>query len=288
MKKILTLSVLVFLTVSVVFALGKTEVLPENASIAVMQGPTGFSSAGLPDWIEVNVYPSPAEAVAGLVNGSLDMAVIPANKAAALYNSGMNIKAVATVGEGMLSIVGTNSESKTIYVPGPGDTPDLMASLLYPQYERDYSVTSPAQIAQLMIAGKIELAILPQPFVNKVLLSNKDTRIVSNVSEEWKKYTGESQYPMSVLVASPYFIEKNNALVKEIAKEYRNSVSWVIENPEEAGEKIEQAGIMAKDLAAISIKDCNLVYKDGAEFKEELKAYFDIIMDSVPDEGFFL
>lgn len=286
MKKIFCI-VCLLISVFSVFAMAKTEIVKDDVSLAVMQGPTGFSSAGLPSWVNIEVYPSPVEAVSNLVNGTLDMAVIPANKAATLFNNGMDIKIIAIVGEGMLSIVGTDSDSGILSVPGAGDTPDLMAGLLYKEYERDYSVAAPAQIAQLLIAGKSKLAIIPQPFVNKVLMANPNAKIVFNVNERWKDYTGLEQYPMSVLVASSKFVEENKATVKKVANAYRQSIKWVLENPESAGAVIEEKGIMAKDMAAISIKDCQLVYKDGEEAKQELKTYFDIVLGNISDDLFF-
>lgn len=286
MKKKICTVVLLVLSFSL-FALAKTETVSNDVSLAVMQGPTGFSSAGLPQWINTEVYPSPVEAVSNLVNGTLDMAVIPANKAATLFNNGMDIKIIAIVGEGMLSVVGTDPNSSTLSVPGAGDTPDLMASLLFGEYERDYSVAAPAQIAQLLIAGKSKLAIIPQPFVNKVLMTNPNAKIVWDVNERWKDYSGLDQYPMSVLVASSKFVEENKATVKRVANAYRQSVKWVLENPESAGVIIEEKGIMAKDMAAVSIKDCQLVYRDGEEAKNELKTYFDTVLGNVSDDLFF-
>lgn len=286
MKKLLFF-ILIVLTAALVFASSASEKSADHLTLAVMQGPTGFSSAGLPDWIDVKLYPSPVEAVTNLINGTIDMAVIPANKAAQLYNKGMDIKAVAVVGEGMLSVIGTENHSDIINVPGAGDTPDLLCTLLYPEYERNYSVTAPAQVAQLLIAGKTDLAILPQPFVNKALASNGSLKVIKNVSEDWSKKTGTDQYPMSVLVASGSALKDNTSLVDKVAEEYRKSVEWVKNNPEQAGEIIEKLGIMSREMASISIKDCNLVFIEGKEAREELETYFEIILGNVPDEGFF-
>lgn len=277
------------------FANGTEE--RNTVNLAVMQGPTGFSSVMLDDYINVSVYPSPNEAVSKIVNKELDMAVLPANTAANLYNKGVQIHAIATVGEGMLSVLGTEEGkfSDTIAVPGAGGTPEHMAMLLFPQYERSYSVTAPAQLAQLMIAGKCSLAVLPQPFVNMVLSQNDNVKIIYDVQKAWMEKTGLMEYPMSVLVVESNFANEHPALVEKVKSSYRKSVESVLENPDEAAFLIEKASIMKASLAEGAIKECAIVYKDGEEAETELKTYLDVIMNlapqtigsELPDEDFY-
>lgn len=180
MKK-LFISFAVIVSVFSVFAQPAAEI-ENNVKLAVMQGPTGFSSVMLPDYVNISVFASPDEAASKLVNGEIDMAVLPANAAVNLYNKGVGIRFVAIVGEGMLSVIGSDIDSPDIMVPGAGGTPDHMATILYPQYNRIYSVSSPAQVAQLLIAGKSRLALLPQPFVNMGFGSESERRDIVGCS----------------------------------------------------------------------------------------------------------
>jgi NitT/TauT family transport system substrate-binding protein len=213
-----------------------------------------------------------------------------------LYNIGVDIKAVAVVGEGMLSLIGTNESSSEVSVPGAGGTPDHMARLLYPSYEPDYSVSAPAQLAQLLIAGKTDLALLPQPFVTMVLNANSNVKVISDVQQKWKEKTGADNYPMSILVASGSFARENRKAFENAADSYRKSVSLVNENPHEAALKIEELGIMAAATAEAAIPYCALVYLDGDEAAKLCNSYFDILFEldpeaignKVPDSGFWL
>ena len=293
MKKAFLVVLFSIIILSSVFSHPQTE---KKVNIAVMQGPTGFSSAMLGDGFEISVYSSPNEAVARILKGELDMAVLPANVALTLYNIGVDIKAVAVVGEGMLSLIGTNEDSSKVSVPGAGGTPDHMARLLYPSYEPDYSVSAPAQLAQLLIAGKTELAVLPQPFVTMVLGANSSVKVVSDVQQKWKDLTGSDNYPMSILVASGSFIREKSQAFKQAADSYRNSVSIVNENPHEAALKIEKLGIMASSTAESAIPYCSLVYLDGMNAMKLCNSYFEILLEldpdaigkKVPDSGFWV
>lgn len=286
MSKKITVVLLILVSMFYVFAQSSKEVVNDvdkEVNLAVMQGPTGFSSAMLPSYIDVSVYPSPNEAVAKIINGELDMAVLPANTAANLYNKGIKIKMVAIVGEGMLSLIGSDDKTEVLNVPGAGGTPDHMALLLYPEYKRDYSITAPAQLAQMLIAGKCKAAILPQPFVNMVLNKNSSIHILDDVQKRWKKAAGVSQYPMSVLVVSQKFAAEQSELVENVKSDYRKSIEKVLSDTRTAAKIIEEKGIMKAELAEPSIKDCAIVFKDGKTARNELQAYFEILNNLAPD-----
>lgn len=295
MKKIL-ISLLLILTILPCFAQAVKEDNGSTVRLGVMQGPTGFSSSALGDIAQVEVYPSPNEAVAKLIKGELDLIALPANAAASLYNKGVGIKVLAIIGEGMLSVVGSNESAKTLSVPGAGGTPDHMASLLYPEYEKEYSVTAPAQLAQLLIAGKVELAILPEPFVTMVMSKNPNLKIISNVQERWTALTGQEQYPMSVLIAKDSFAEEHPILMQKVKEAYKNSIKTILKDPTSAGKKIEELGIMKAEMATPALSNCALTFKEGSEAKEELLAYYrtllalapDAIGGKVPDDGLWL
>lgn len=305
-RKIVSVAVLI-VCMTQVYAQAVNEGNNGAVRLGVMQGPTGFSSSMIGDFVgemaQISVYPSPNEAVARLAKGELDMAALPANAAANLYNKGVGIKAVAIIGEGMLSVVGTQEALEdpstspiTINVPGAGGTPDHMAQLLYPQYEADYSVTAPAQLAQLVIAQKANLAILPQPFVSMVLRQNPNVSILSDVQEKWTELTGQEQYPMSILVVRDEYAKENPLKVERIKEAYRNSIESITSDPQTAGERIEELGIMKAAMATPAIAQCALVYKDGKAAKEETAAYYktllvlapDAIGGRLPDEDFWL
>jgi NitT/TauT family transport system substrate-binding protein len=69
----------------------------------------------------------------------------------------------------------------------------------------DYSVSAPAQLAQMVIGGKKSIAILPEPFVTMVMKQNPSVKVVADVQRLWSEVTGAGNYPMSVLVVSDAF-----------------------------------------------------------------------------------
>lgn len=93
------------------------------------------------------------------------------------------------------------------------------------------------------------------------MAQNPNAEILSDVQSEWKKLTGVSDYPMSVLVVRKAFADKNGKLVKSVKEDYSKSIETVLADPHEAALRIEKEGIMKASLAESAIKDCALVFK---------------------------
>lgn len=310
MKRFLVvLSVLLIFSVSLTAqAVAETpEVSVLDIQFGVMAGPTGFSSVALTlnegkitDTVKVSmsVFPSPNEVIARLANGELDFASLPTNVAANLYNKGVKVKLAAVVGNGMLSVLTSDGSvanvqdllGKTVHIPGAGSTPDQMSQLLLKQSGLevgkdvilDYSVSAPAQLAQLVIAGKVSLAVLPQPFVSMILNKSPKARAVVDVQALYSQLAGVQNYPMSVLVVSEAFAKNHPLALAAVLKAYEDSVAWVNANPKAAGEAIEAAGIMAGAMATPAIPFCNLVFVPSQEAKEEVQAYFSFLYSFSP------
>ena len=127
MKRTILLSVSLLCAVTLLFAQPIAESPQEPAQIAVMAGPTGFSSAGLSrflgeDTYTLSVYPSPNEVIARLANGEVDVAALPSNVAATLYNRGVKIQVAAVIGDGMLSVLSSD--------PSVADASDLIGKTI--------------------------------------------------------------------------------------------------------------------------------------------------------------
>jgi NitT/TauT family transport system substrate-binding protein len=319
-KKMFTLSLILLIVTTTVFAQAEFEKADQagkvNVELAVMAGPTGFSSAkiardngeiGSNVLVNTSVYASPNEVVAKLTNGEVDVAALPTNLAAILYNKGVDIKLVAVIGNGMLNVLSTNPENwvnTKIQIPGgPSATPNQIASMLIGEngynisdFDLDFSVTSSAQLSQLLIANKAETALLPEPFATMVLSKNPDMKVVLDIQKMYESTTGFSNYPMTVLVVQNKFNEENPQAVKAVLKAYEDSVAFVLANPNEAAQTIEEINIMPASMAAPAIPNCNLTYEDIDMAKAEVVNYYNLLFNfyaksvggKLPDEGFYL
>lgn len=278
------------------------EMKSVTVNLAVMAGPTGFGSAGLSenegrvsDTLSVNtkVYSAPTEVIAQIAKGTEDIAALPSNLAAVLFNKGMKIKLAAVIGNGMLSVVSSTVENpvdlvgEQIYIPGgPASTPNQLAKLIIndnglseDDLTLEYGITSSAQLSQLLIAEKAKTALLPEPFVTMVVSKNPNVKKIYDAQDGYKVATGMDNYPMTVLVVQDKFAMENPEALDEFLKAYKDSVAFVVSNPTEAGKMIEDLGIMSSAMAAPAIPNCNLTFVYSQDAKDEINSYYQMLFN---------
>ncbi|MGV8146552.1 MAG: ABC transporter substrate-binding protein [Alkaliphilus sp.] len=255
---------------------------------------------------------SPDLMAARLISGEVDIAVVPSNLAIKLYNKGIDISFAGASVWGILYIVSTDEiagwedlKGKTINMIGRGLTPDIITRFLMkengivPDEDVKFNyVEGGAALAQMFLAGKSTLSIMPEPILTKVLMKSKEAQVVLDLQKEWAKITGaEAGYPQAVLVVSNELIAKRPDAFDNFLREYELSVNWLNENPAIAGEYSEelQLGLNAK-IVSKSIERSNIVFKNAQESKEAIMEYFEILYSfspeviggKLPDDGFFL
>jgi NitT/TauT family transport system substrate-binding protein len=290
-------------------------------NMGVMKGPSGFSAAGIVNEdgfidemtdIDLAVYGSPNEVIAKLSNGELDMAALPTNVAAMLFNKGVPIKLAAITGAGMLQFITTDPTiltfddlaGKSIGVPGQGATPDQLTQIFFSAFgydsseflTLDYSISSAAQLTQMFIANKRDLVVLPEPFLTLAKANQENTIVLLDYQNIWQALTGLENYPITVLVVSSAFAEAHPAQLALALEMVEGSIDWVNNNPSEAAQVIEELQILTAALAEPSIPSCNLVYIPAQDAFESLDMYFNILQGfdytsiggAIPDETFYL
>lgn len=247
---------------------------------------------------------------AALINHEADMAVVPINLAAVLYNKGTGYKVAASSVWGGSYIVSSEEitsledlKGKSISLFGRGLTPD--ATLRYILTENginpDEDVTleyfsGSSELAANYISGQSNLGMIPQPVLTNVLMKREDSKVVIDLQEEWKKVTGFKSYPQAVLIVSDELIESCPEIVDAFLTEYKNSAAWLNKNPAEAGNYYESLDLGLKaTIIEKAILECNIEYVSSSEAKESLDAYLNILYESNPkilggklvDEGLY-
>lgn len=294
-----------------------------NVNIGVIKGPTGMGMAKFIDdnsiedssiKYEYTIAGAPDELVAKILNGEIDIAALPTNLASVLYNKTegkISLAAVNTLGVSYLLENGNEINSikdlkgKKIWVSGKGSVPEYAFTYLLKQngldpekdVEIDYSLGH-EELSAAVAAGDAKIALLPQPHVTVAMMKNKDVRIAIDLNNVWKETTEDkSQLAMGCIVINKEFANNNNAFVNEFLNQYKASVEWVNENPEEAGKLIAKHGILPNEqVATKAIPNCSIVYIGASEAKNVLDGFYKILFEldpkalggKLPDEAFYL
>lgn len=278
--------------------------------VGALKGPTGMGLVWLMEQNEVgatlNIYDfdelagEPQEIVNKVAKGELDVAALPTNVAANLYQKtggGVSILAVNTLGN--LYIVQRQGEDEdevesledlagtTLYATGQGASPEYVLNYILAQNEvEDVTVefrSEHTELAGLMAAGMAELALLPEPFASTAMARDEDIARKVDITAEWEKATGGVKLTTGCIVARTAFLEENPAAVGKFLEEYAASTSYVTDNLTEAAELVGKYDIAAAEVAEKAIPYCNIVCLTGEDMKNAVETYLRIIYGANPD-----
>lgn len=234
---------------------------------------------------------------ARFIAGDAKVGILPPNMAAKIASSGRDIRAAAVLGEGMLSLFSADPgirsigdlRGKTVEVAGQGATPDYVFRRILTSHDlvpdRDlklgYSL-APPEIAQALIAGRVSLALLPEPFATMALLGKPDLRSIADIQAEWTGTQGRN-FPMTVLAVDGAFATANSAAFREILASVKNSVEWVKGHPAEAGALVEKHGLgIGATVAAAAIPKSGYVFTPASDARPALESLFNVFLMNSP------
>lgn len=295
----------------------KTEKVDIN--IAALKGPTAF---GMLQLMEEDANDNAAndyefllagaadEIVGKIISGELDIAAVPTNVGATLYqktNGGVQLAALNTLGVLYILENGETVQSiqdlagKTVVATGQGSTPEYALNMILEKNGLKDSVTveykaEHSEVPPMLLNGDASIAMLPQPFVTSVIAQNQNIRVALDVTEEWNKtVNGESDLTMGCVIVRKEFAEENSEAVNAFLDEYKKSVEFVNANPADAAAISEKYDIIKAAVAEKAIPKCNIVFIEGDEMQRIASGCLEVLFDanpksvggSLPDEAFY-
>lgn len=289
--------------------------------IAGLKGPTTMGLVNLLDMeqqgtaaldYDLQLYGTADEIVPGLIKGELDMAAIPANLAAALYQKtkgGIQVMAVNTLGVLYVVEKGDTVHSmadlagRTILSTGKGTTPEYLLRYLLEKNGLDpdkdvkiqYCSEATEVTAQMAAAQKDAIAVLPQPYVTAAGMKDPSLRVALDLTAEWDKVS-DSQLVTGVTVVRTQYAQEHPDVVEVFLQEYAQSVRTANTDLDRTAALCEQQGVVAKaTIAKKALPACNIVCRTGDEMQKDVSAYLSVLCAAdpaavggkLPDEGFY-
>lgn len=239
-----------------------------------------------------------------------DIAIVPSNFSAQLYNKKLGYKILGTIGWGSFYVVSRDNinsleelKGKEVYTFGKGLTPDLIfQSILEKKGINKNSIkinylSSGNEVASLYLGNKVDTIVIPEPMLSKVLSKSPTSTIVANLNDEWKNITNSDLgYPQSTLVIKEEIYETNPKFVKEFINKLTESISKLYKNSGETVENIKKNNLSI-DTSVLDkvLTRANIFYTPIIDCKEEYNNYFKIleltnkkvIGGKLPDEEIF-
>ena len=283
---------------------------PVDIQVGVLKGPTGIGAAYLMDAVnagqagysqyKITLGGAPTEFGPMLISGELDIAAIPTNLAATLYNrteGGITLLALNTLGVLYILENGDSVQSmsdlagKTIYATGQGSNPEyvlhylLRCNGLEPGEDVTIEWRDSDELSTLMAAGEIDLCMLPVPAATAVQIRNADVRAAIDLSAEWDALGLDSSLVMGCVAVRTEFYEAHPEAVAQFMADYRDSVERVMAetDTQALGSLLAELEIVGNAaIGAAALPDCNLCYIDGAEMERVISGYYQVLFDSDP------
>ena len=239
-----------------------------------------------------------------------DIAIVPSNFSAQLYNKKLGYKILGTIGWGSFYVVSRDNinsleelKGKEVYTFGKGLTPDLIfQSILEKKGINKNSIkinylSSGNEVASLYLGKKVDTIVIPEPMLSKVLSKSPTSTIVANLNDEWKNITNSDLgYPQSTLVIKEEIYETNPKFVKEFINKLTESISKLYKNSGETVENVKRNSLSI-DTSVLNkvLTRANIFYTPIIDCKEEYNNYFKIleltnkkvIGGKLPDEEIF-
>lgn len=290
-----------------------------TVNIAALKGPTALGmlqimendeAGSAANDYEFTLAGAADEIVSKIVSSELDIAAVPTNVGATLYNKtegGVQLVALNTLGVLYIVENGDSVQSiedlagQSMVATGQGSTPEyalnmiLEANGLSESVSVDYK-SEHSEALTAMVNGEASIALLPQPFVTSALMQNESLRVALDVTEEWNKaVNGESDLTMGCVVVRKEWAEANAEALSAFMDEYNESVAYVNANPEEAAQISEKFDIIKAAVAGKAIPECNIVFIEGDEMQKIASGCLEVLFNanpksvggSLPDETFY-
>lgn len=239
-----------------------------------------------------------------------DIAIVPSNFSAQLYNKKLGYKILGTIGWGSFYVVSRDNinsleelKEKEVYTFGKGLTPDLIFQLILEKKGINKNsikinyLSSGNEVASLYLGKKVDTIVIPEPMLSKVLSKSPTSTIVANLNDEWKNITNSDLgYPQSTLVIKEEIYETNPKFVKEFINKLTESISKLYKNSGETVENVKRNSLSI-DTSVLNkvLTRANIFYTPIIDCKEEYNNYFKIleltnkkvIGGKLPDEEIF-
>ena len=288
--------------------------------IAGLKGPTTMGLVNLLPMQEdgsanlsydLQLYGTADEIVPLLTKGELDMAAIPANLAATLYQKtegAIQVMAVNTLGVLYVVEKGDTVQSvadlagRTILSTGKGTTPEYVLRYILTQngIDPDQDVTiefysEAAEVTAQMAVAEDAIAVLPQPYVTSASMQDDTLRVALDLTAEWEKVC-DTQLITGVTVVRTAYAEEHPDVVAAFLEDYAASAEAASADLDGTAALCEEQGVVAKAaIAKAALPACNIVCITGEEMKADVAGYAQVLYDAdpaavggaMPDDGFY-
>ena len=236
----------------------------------------------------VNVEKDAPAVIAGLTNGTYDMAILPLNVASKLYNAGkLGVKLVSVNIFSVLHVLTkgeynnlNDMKGKVVYTVGAGGTPEVALKNILTangikfadgdeaaDSETVYiNAVSEAQLVMVALKkGEADFAILGEPVVSQAM-ANTGAKIAFSVEDEWKKAHPGVGFVQAGLIVKSAVLDNYGGYVDALMEKMGENNAYINEHIETVSDELKLINATLPKLSAETLARC-LIGADKASFR---------------------
>ena len=242
----------------------------------------------------------------------VDIALVPTDMAAKVYNKNSSYQICASIGQGSYYLVTSDPEvtgfnstliNKEIAIAGESSMTDNIVKAILKKNNIDetlvkfkYTNTVP-ELVKTLTLGEIYTGIVPETSLTSLLYKHSGLKILASTNDAYENTFDISEgYPQFSVIVRKDFADNNKEYVNKFLSKLKESIEFVNNNPLQAGAYGEELKIPIKpQILSKAIKRCNLKFIEIDKFKQNYEYFFDILYNynneavggTVPDESIY-
>lgn len=242
----------------------------------------------------------------------IDIALVPTDMAAKVYNKNSSYQICASIGQGSYYLVTSDPEvtgfnstliNKEIAIAGESSMTDNIVKAILKKNNIDetlvkfkYTNTVP-ELVKTLTLGEIYTGIVPETSLTSLLYKHSGLKILASINDAYENTFDISEgYPQFSVIVRKDFADNNKEYVNKFLSKVKESIEFVNNNPLQAGAYGEELKIPIKpQILSKAIKRCNLKFIEIDKFKQNYEYFFDILYNynneavggTVPDESIY-
>lgn len=250
--------------------------------------------------------------VESLNKKQVDIALVPTDMAAKVYNKNSSYQIFASIGQGSYYLVTSDPEvrgfnstliNKEIAIAGENSMTDNIVKAILKKNNIDetlvkfkYTNTVP-ELVKTLTLGEIYTGIVPETSLTSLLYKHSGLKILASTNDAYENTFDISEgYPQFSVIVRKDFAKNNKEYVNKFLFKLKESIEFVNNNPLQAGAYGEELKIPIKpQILSKAIKRCNLKFIEIDKFKQNYEYFFDILYNynneavggTVPDESIY-
>ena len=242
----------------------------------------------------------------------IDIALVPTDMAAKVYNKNSSYQICASIGQGSYYLVTSDPEvtgfnltliNKEIAIAGENSMTDNIVKAILKKNNIDetlvkfkYTNTLP-ELVKTLTLGEIYTGIVPETSLTSLLYKHSGLKILASTNDAYENTFDISEgYPQFSVIVRKDFAKNNKEYVNKFLSKLKESIEFVNNNPLQAGAYGEELKIPIKpQILSKAIKRCNLKFIEIDKFKQNYEYLFEILYNynneavggTVPDESIY-